>query len=164
MRIGIISDTHDQHANVRKAIEVFADQGVAHVLHAGDITSPSTVSLFAQLPGVPLIAVMGNCDTERMALFTAVKTTGGQFHGRVYEGDLDGRAIYMTHVPQGIDRVVNSGQYDLVVYGHTHRQDIRQAGKTRLVNPGAARSWMGDPPDVVVVDLADMTTTTHPLT
>jgi hypothetical protein len=163
MRIGIISDTHDQHANVRKAIEVFAAQGVAYVLHAGDITGPSTVSLFAQLPGVPLIAVLGNCDTERAALHTAVRTAGGQFHGRVYEGNLDGRAIYMTHVPHEIDRVVGSGKYDLVVYGHTHRQDICQVGKTLLVNPGAARNWMGDPPEVVVVDLADMTATTHPL-
>ena len=164
MRIGVISDTHDQHANVRKAIEVFTAQGVECVLHAGDITSPSTVSLFAQLSGVPLIAVLGNCDTERAALHTAVEATGGQFHGRIYEGHFDGRTVYMTHVPHEIDRVVHSGRYDLVVYGHTHRQDIRRAGKTLLVNPGAAQNWMGNPPEVVVVDLADMTATTHPLT
>jgi len=163
MRIGIISDTHDQRANVREAVGVFKAQSVEYVLHAGDITAPGTASLFAELPGVQLIAVLGNCDCERMALHAAVQVAGGEMHGRTYEGNLDGRAVYMTHVPHEIDRVVNSGKYDLVVYGHTHRQDIRRVGKTLLVNPGATRGSMSDPPEVVVVDLADMTATTHPL-
>lgn len=163
MRIGIISDTHDQHRNVRKAIELFKAEAVECVLHAGDITGADTVLLFSELPGATLIAVLGNCDAERMSLRAAVKAVGGQVHDRTYEGRLDGQAIYMTHVPHGLDRLVSSGKYDLVVYGHTHKQDIRKAGRTLVVNPGAARSWMGEPPEVVIVDLSDMTATTHPL-
>lgn len=163
MRIGIISDTHDQHRNVRKAIEVFKAEGVECVLHAGDITGPATASLFAELSGAGLIAVFGNCDAERVSLRAAIEATGGEVHDRTYEGRLDGQAVYMTHVPQGLDRVVTSGRYDLVVYGHTHCQDVRKVGRTLIVNPGAARNWMGDPPEIVIVDLADVTATTHPL-
>ena len=159
MRIGIISDTHDQQRNVRKAIETFQAQGVECVLHAGDITRPTTISLFAELPGSRLIAVFGNCDTDRLALRSVVEAVGGEIHDRVYSGRIDDRAIYMTHIPDGLNHVIGSGKHDLVVYGHTHQQDIRREGKTLIVNPGAARNWMGEDAHVVIVDLVDMTAT-----
>jgi predicted phosphodiesterase len=34
MRIGILSDTHDNHRGVRRAIEIFTERGVECVLHA----------------------------------------------------------------------------------------------------------------------------------
>ena len=37
MKIGIISDTHDHHSNVIKAIRIFNERRVKYVLHAGDI-------------------------------------------------------------------------------------------------------------------------------
>ena len=160
MRIGIVSDTHDDLHKVGQAIEVFKAQDLECILHAGDITGPSTISLFAKLSGCRVIAVYGNCDSERMSLRSAVEAIGGEIHDRVYTGQIDGRAIYMTHIPHGIEQVVHSEQYDLVVYGHTHQQDIRRIGKTLIVNPGAARNWMGTT-EVVIVDLADMTTTTE---
>lgn len=162
MRIGIVSDTHDDQRNVRRAIETFKRHDVACVLHAGDITSPSTIALFGELSGGRIVAVGGNCDTERLSLRAAVETIGGELHDRVYTGHLDGRAIYMTHIPHGLEPVMRSGEYDLIVYGHTHQQDIRRVGKTLIVNPGAARNWMGHA-EVVIVDLADMTTNTESL-
>ena len=159
MRIGIISDTHDQQPNVRQAIEAFKTQGVECVLHAGDITGPGVISLFGELSGSRLVAVFGNCDSERSSVRAAVEAMGGEIHDSIYTGQLDGRAVYMTHIPNGIDRIVRSDEYDLVVYGHTHRQDIRRIGRTLIINPGAARNWMGTA-EVVIVDLDDMTTTT----
>jgi len=162
MRIGIISDTHDDQGNVRRAVEIFKTHHVEYVLHAGDVTSPSTISLFTEIPGCRVIAVHGNCDTERLSLRAAVEAVGGEMQDGIYTGHLDGRAIYMTHIPHGVEPAMRSGEYDLVVYGHTHQQDIRRVGKTLVVNPGAARNWMGKA-EVVIVDLADMTTTTESL-
>jgi putative phosphoesterase len=155
MHIGIISDTHNYHHHVRRAIEIFRAQGVSCILHAGDITACSTASLLAELSGSRLIAVFGNCDTERMSLRSTIEALGGEAHDRTYDGQVDGKAIYMTHIPHGINQVVAGGTYDLVIYGHTHRQDIRRVGKTLIVNPGAEQA--------VIVDLADMSTTSEPL-
>jgi putative phosphoesterase len=162
MRIGIVSDTHDDQRNVRRAIEVFREHSVECVLHAGDVTGPATISIFAEMPGCRVIAVGGNCDSERRSLRTAVEAIGGEMHDRVYTGHLDNRAVYMTHIPLGLEPVIRSGEYDLVVYGHTHQQDIRRIGKTLVVNPGAARNWMGNA-EVVIVDLSDMSATTAAL-
>jgi len=158
MQIGIISDTHDHHRNVRRAIEILNAQGVQYVLHAGDITSASTIELFAGLHNGRLVAVFGNCDADRASLGTAIEAIGGEVHRDCYQGQLDGRAICMTHKPDTIGQAVDSRTCDLVVYGHTHRQDIRQAGKTLVINPGAATNWMGTSGHVVILDTADMTT------
>jgi len=155
MRIGIISDTHDRHHYVRRAMASFQVQGVEYLLHAGDITACSTASLFAELSGSRLIAVFGNCDTERMSLRSTIEALGGEVHDRTYDGQVDGKAVYMTHIPHGINQVVASWTYDLVIYGHTHQQDIRRVGQTLIVNPGAGQA--------VIVDLADMSTTTESL-
>ena len=49
MQIGIISDSHDHHSNVLRAIEIFNESNVEYVLHAGDIVSPFTAKAFADL-------------------------------------------------------------------------------------------------------------------
>ena len=37
MKIGIITDSHDHRANLRKAVEIFNNANVDKVLHAGDL-------------------------------------------------------------------------------------------------------------------------------
>ena len=154
MQVGIISDTHSNSRIVRNAIRIFNDEGVEYVLHAGDITSPSTISLFSEFKG-RLIAVFGNCDSEKASLRAAVEALGGEIHDHTYEGQLDGKAIHMTHIPYTTDQAAGSKKYDLVVYGHTHRQDIHRVRNALVVNPGAGQA--------VIVDLADMSTTAEAL-
>ena len=40
MKIGLISDTHDNIKNIENAISVFSNKRVSFVIHAGDIISP----------------------------------------------------------------------------------------------------------------------------
>ena len=157
MQIGIISDTHDHHHNVRRAIEIFREEGVQCVLHAGDITSVSTVDLFEALPEARLIVAFGNCDVDRRALQTAIEAVGGEAHAGRYEGAIDGRTIRMAHIPDESEVAVSGRACDLVVYGHTHRQDIRRSNGTLIVNPGAARNRTSASSHVVILDTAEMT-------
>ncbi|NLZ04151.1 MAG: YfcE family phosphodiesterase [Phycisphaerae bacterium] len=159
MRIGIISDTHDNHRNVRRAIEIYNEQAVEYVLHAGDMTGSSTASLFAELRGSRFVAVMGNCDADRLSLRSAIEGFAGEAHESHFDGAIDGRAVYMAHIPHVVKHAIDSQAYDLVVYGHTHRQAIHRVGRTLIVNPGAARNWMGEGGHVLIVDLSDMSVT-----
>ena len=43
MKIGIISDTHDDVDNTNKAIDIFKENDVKAVIHAGDIISPPII-------------------------------------------------------------------------------------------------------------------------
>ena len=64
MLVGIISDTHDDIMNVRRAIEIFNAEGVDSVIHAGDYVFPGVVKEFEKL-NAKLIGVLGNNDGEK---------------------------------------------------------------------------------------------------
>jgi len=157
MKIGIISDTHDHHQNVLKAIEIFNVSGLEYVLHAGDMVSPFTARAFAEVTGAKLISVFGNCDGEKQYLKSTIEQIGGENYGQIYKGQIAGKKIFMTHKPNIIDKSVRSGSYDLVIYGHTHKQDIRRVGQTLIINPGEATDWITGESFVVVLDLDNMT-------
>lgn len=163
MRIGIISDTHDHHRNVEQAVTLFSERDVRYVLHAGDIVSPFTAQAFAELRNAKFIAVFGNNEGEKLFLKGTIEGFGGEIHEYCYKGEMAGRKIYMAHTPDNIEEVARSRMYDLVIYGHTHRQDIRRVGKTLIVNPGEATDWMTGSARVVILDPADMTCTTEAL-
>lgn len=156
MKIGIISDSHDHHANVLKAIEVFNEREVDYVLHAGDIVSPFTAKAFAQIKGAKFIAVFGNCDGDKLFLKSTIEDFSGEIHQQVYTAEVEGKRIFMTHIPSTLDEVVGSGKFDLVVYGHTHKKDIRKVGGTLIINPGETTDWITGESAVVVLELDDM--------
>jgi len=62
----------------------------------------------------------------------------------------------MTHTHHNIDEIIASGMYDIVIYGHTHQQDIRREGKTLVVNPGESTDWITGSGHIVIVELDDM--------
>ncbi len=73
MRIGVVSDTHDNLANVARIVELFDAAGVERVVHTGDITRAATLEILARLRA-PLVGVYGNNDKEREALETAASS------------------------------------------------------------------------------------------
>ncbi len=156
MKIGIISDTHDHHQNVLKAIEVFNASRVEYILHAGDMVSPFTARAFAEVKEAKLIAVFGNCDGEKQYLKSTIEEIGGENYGQVYKGQIAGKKVFMKHKSHSVDEAISSGSYDLVIYGHTHKQDIRKVEKTLIINPGEATDWITGESFVVVLDLEDM--------
>jgi uncharacterized protein len=57
MKIGLISDTHNNIQNIQKAITSFNDKHVRVAIHAGDIVSPETVKVFE---GIRMIEIIGS--------------------------------------------------------------------------------------------------------
>ena len=156
MKIGIISDSHDHHQNVLEAIRIFNERNVDYILHAGDMVSPFTARAFADVKGGKFIAVFGNCDGEKLFLKSSIEDFGGEIHEHLYTGVIGGKQIFMTHIPTTLDEVVGSGKYNLVIYGHTHKQDIRKVGNTLVINPGEATDWITGKSAVVILELDDM--------
>ena len=155
MKIGIISDTHDHHQNVLKAIEIFNTLGVEYVFHAGDMVSPFTAKAFAEVKGAKLIAVFGNCDGEKRYLKSTIEEIGGEHYGQIYKGQIADKRIFMTHKHSNLEQGDGS-KYDLVIYGHTHKQDIRKVEQTLIINPGEATDWITGESFVVVLELDNM--------
>lgn len=157
MKIGIISDSHDHHDHVLKAISKFKEKGVEYILHCGDMVSPFTARAFADAKPAIFIAVFGNCDGDKHNIADAIEEFGGEIHKRKYKGSIAGRKIYMTHIPIELEKIAQSGDYDLVLYGHTHKKQQTMVGKTLVVNPGETTDWVTGESSVAIIDLENMT-------
>ena len=153
MKIGIISDTHDNMPKIAAAVRLFNAEKVDLVLHAGDFISPITADKFAALEA-PFIGVFGNNDGERLYLTKRFEKIG-PIYPDYHEFKFDGKRGVIMHEPKFIDALVKSEVYDLVIYGHTHKIDIRE-GKTLVINPGEACGWISTRATVVILDTSVM--------
>jgi putative phosphoesterase len=156
MKIGVLSDTHDNLANLRLAVGVFAGRGVGAVIHAGDFCSPFTLQEFSPLfsKGVRMHAVFGNNDGDRVHLVRRGADFCA-FHDGAAVVELDGRRIVAVHYPDLAAALLASGVYDLVIHGHDHAVRV-EGGPRRLLNPGTCSGYLASRATVAVVDTADL--------
>ena len=124
MKFAIVSDTHDNINNFNKAINWLNSENIELVLHCGDISRQETISEATKKFKCEIKWVRGNADyyleeiPEQMDL------------------ELDGKRIFFNHYPDVAKKEAESGKYDLVFHGHTHKPWVEQIGKCKLVNPG----------------------------
>jgi putative phosphoesterase len=141
MEVGIVSDTHDNYGAATEIAERFADRGIETVLHCGDFISPPLLGAF-EGHGFAFHGVLGNNDGERDGLERTIDdlSADSKLHGREVDLTLDGVRVHALHGDQGIDTVntrAESGEYDVVCYGHFHVAEQRDVDGTTVVNPGA---------------------------
>jgi len=154
MKIGIISDTHDNLPQIRKAVEVFNREKVDLVLHAGDFVSPFTALEFKNL-NCPLKGVFGNNDGDKIFLRKMFKRIGA-LYPVPYKKKIENKNIIMLHKEKLVDSLVKSQKYDIVIYGHTHHVDLRKIGKTLIINPGECGGWLTGKSTIALLDLANL--------
>ena len=154
MKIGLISDTHDNHPLIDDAIRLFSSLEVGLVLHAGDITTPTSLSRFSAL-SCTMIGVLGNCDRRQ----TLLKKIGERsrdisIQGRFVDITIDSLRIGMVHGddPLSLIELGEAEIFDVVVSGHTHRPLIRELKETLFINPGEACGERYGDPTVAIFD------------
>jgi len=138
--IGILADSHDNITNLRAAVRLFRDAGCDLVVHAGDFIAPFTARELAAL-GCPVKAVFGNCDGEKAGLAAALEPFG-LIHQAPLVFEHGGRRILVTHLNRPAEEFAAKHTYDVVIFGHTHKPDVRRDGKTLLINPGETGGWV----------------------
>ncbi|MAS78694.1 MAG: YfcE family phosphodiesterase [Candidatus Marinimicrobia bacterium] len=146
MKIGIISDSHDDVDNVNRAIGIFEKEKVKAVIHAGDIISPPIIKEFKRLTddGVEFFGIFGNNDGERKGLENAFSYINGKLLGDEGKIEIDGLKFCIYH---GQDlkkkgKIIESQKFDVFIYGHSHTKhhEIIQNKKrdTIILNPGSS--------------------------
>lgn len=153
MKLGIIADSHENMPLIAKAVELFNRQEVDLVLHAGDFISAITAKEFKKLKA-KLIGVFGNNDGDKLLLQKRFQGIG-ELYDDYHELEIEGRKIVLMHQPKFLKALIASGKYDLIIYGHTHKVDIRE-GQPLVVNPGECGGWLTGRRTVAIVDLETM--------
>ena len=158
MKIGIISDTHDQVERIKEAVEILNKEKIELAYHLGDICSPFILPLFKCLK-CNIKIIFGNNDAD---IFKHLKNKpeNVSFHDRFFVDGFNGKKICLFHGdPEELAlRLFESGKYDLLLRGHNHVAEIKRNGKTLMINPGnligkfndASKNWTE--PSIAVYD------------
>jgi putative phosphoesterase len=136
MLLGILSDTHDQTARARHAVELLRAAGAEALVHCGDLTGPRVVDACAVLP---CYFVFGNNDADNVpALRRAMAEAEAVCLEWGGEITLAGKRIAVTHGHMGRDvgRLLTA-RPDYLLSGHSHIAADWREGATRRINPGA---------------------------
>jgi putative phosphoesterase len=141
LKVGILSDTHDDREAVVRAVDFFNRSGVGMVVHAGDCESPATVELLGELL-CPFTGVYGNCDAHLR--HRGGPWVGGDLHRQPLQISLGDKKAVVVHQHHRVEELAAVGAFDVVIYGHLHVPDVRIVGGTLVINPGkTARQRQG---------------------
>ena len=154
MNIGIISDTHDNLALIKKAVTFFNGEKVDLLLHAGDFVSPFTALEFKNL-NCPIKGVFGNNDGDKLYLQEKFKGIG-EIHPEPYQVSINQKNILILHEEKLIAALAESQKYEVIIYGHTHRTDLRKIGETLIINPGECGGWLTGKSTIALLDLKNL--------
>jgi hypothetical protein len=146
MIVAIMSDSHDNIWNLRKAVEIVKDRQAGLLIHCGDFIAPFMLTELDEA-GIPVHGVFGNNDGDqytltRMSLSMLNNIT---LHGLSGQVDVEGFPIGFTHYAQMGEGLVSAGACRLVCFGHSHEHEIRQVGHVTLLNPGEIMGKEGSP-------------------
>ena len=136
--IGVISDTHGRLP--QSALKVFAKTDL--IIHAGDIGDPEILNLLGKI--APTIAVRGNMDAGKWARRLPKNETV----------KIGRRQLHVLHDVYNLDITLDSNNYQVVIYGHTHRPQVEKLQGVLYVNPGSAvHPRFGYPPSVALLQI-----------
>jgi len=153
VRLGLIADTHDNVPMVKKAVEIFNEETVDMVLHAGDYVAPFAVKPFLSLE-CDFLGVWGNNDGDKIALDRMAQ-------GKIVDSPsletYGGKKILLGHYFEALEALISSQEFFLIVFGHTHQAEIRNEGRTLVVNPGECGGWLNGKSTIALADFENQT-------
>jgi putative phosphoesterase len=140
--MGILSDTHGQLPS--KIFEVFAE--VDLIIHAGDIGSENIISDLKSL--APVKAVYGNVDQ-----FPLVSKLP-----RIDFIKVEEITICLTHIVNSFkgfsyELFKLKKKADVVIYGHTHKANVKTYKDILFINPGCVSFPRGTGSSVAVLEV-----------
>jgi putative phosphoesterase len=121
VKIGIVSDTH---CLLRPELLPLL-QGADPLLHLGDVGDPEILGVLAKI--APVTAIRGNVDSKGpCAKLPATEVV-----------TLAGHDFYLLHDLNQLDLDPAAAGFAAVLYGHSHRPEIRWNKGVLYLNPGS---------------------------
>ncbi|MFX1309152.1 MAG: metallophosphoesterase [Promethearchaeota archaeon] len=163
MKLAVISDTHDNMNNILKAVSIINERNVDALIHCGDYVAPFVKKWFDNLNDSiknQFYGVFGNNDGEKLFLLQNL----GQICKFAQNGhelilELGGKRIFASHMPkkQTIEALANSGDFDIILSGHTHYLSNKKLKNGILViNPGELCGYLTGKSTFVIIDTEKM--------
>ena len=137
MKIAIFADSHDNHPNLKKALDFCEKNKVTTIIHCGDLCQ--LISLISSWPkklDAKVHFTHGNADyvddiNQQAKAFKIFK-----IYGQIGTITLENKKIAFTHHSTKAKELGETQKYDYIFYGHDHKPWEQTIGRTKLINPG----------------------------
>lgn len=133
MKIGIVSDIHDNLPNLQKFLNWCEKEKITTMICCGDITNNETLEEISKFNG-KIFMVSGNIklfDDENIPQYKNIT----YFHQKgIFK--IDNKLVGMCHEPFYIEEIMKEKNCDIIFYGHTHTPWEEKKESTRVINPG----------------------------
>lgn len=139
MNLGLLSDTHGRNDLVEIVKNLFQEEGLDAIIHAGDVTRVTHLQPLLEL-GIPLHMVYGNCDFKTQSFEQAERSTSLIVHGTADIIHFDGRTVGVTHGHFNRHMTeLREANPDYIVHGHTHERRDKTRDSIHYLNPGSVK-------------------------
>lgn len=135
MLIAIISDIHDNLANLDKCLDWCRQNRMEKIIFCGDATTTETLEhLGENFPG-EIFMVRGNIELFEPETTTPINVS---YRGEIGQDKIGNCQIGFCHEPQKLGKVkaLAAMPLDFIFYGHTHKPWLEMSGSTVVANPG----------------------------
>jgi hypothetical protein len=146
MQIAIISDSHDNVANLEKLIRWLNKNRIFTLIHAGDLSAPGVLKKTLG-PGFAgeIHLIFGNVGDKVLLKKIAAEFSNVKYYGEKGEIEIDGKKIIFVHFPEEAEKIAKKEKCDLIIYGHTHQAEIKDVNGNLLINPGTVGGLYNKP-------------------
>jgi len=144
MQIAIISDIHNNETNLKKVLDFCAQEKIEKIICCGDLATKDSLDFFCDNFAGEIFYVFGNMDNGQFSDFRF--DSNDTLHGTQYKNaqvfksygeiKIDGKEIAFIHFPREAKELAETGKYDFVFFGHTHKPWTEVIGNCTLLNPG----------------------------
>lgn len=138
MRIGIVSDVHDNLANLQKVLNYLKENKIKQIFCLGDIGNLEIIAQLSQNFAGKIYFVCGNVEKDQN-----ITANDLQKLPNIIISDLtfakikiNNTIIGICHRPSEINSNIKSDKFSIIFYGHTHKPDKKMLGSAILLNPG----------------------------
>jgi putative phosphoesterase len=145
MILAVMSDSHDHRKPLETAVKRAAQEGAQALFHLGDLISPFMLGVIKDFPG-RIYLVIGNNDGDVLTVARTIPQECPQVREYAHKitVDLDDVRVAAMHNPDFARSIAACGDFQIVLYGHTHKFDERRIGETLLLNPGDLMGFSGE--------------------
>jgi hypothetical protein len=137
MKIAIISDVHNNDVNLKKVLRYCAQNSVEKIICCGDLADMKTLDILNDNFSGDIFFTFGNMDNDHLRDHEFDKKYKHTFIFRKFgETGIDSKQVAFIHFPREAKELAETGKYDFVFNGHTHKPWTEKVGTCTLLNPG----------------------------
>lgn len=137
MKIAIISDIHNNETNLKKVLDYCERENIKTIICCGDLASQETLDFMNDNFSGTIHYTFGNMDNDQLRNFEHVENyKNTKIYQKFGETKIENKKISFVHFPDKAKKLCETGKYDFVFYGHTHKPWEEMIGNCKMLNPG----------------------------